>query len=497
MNNKTKKNIKLVFTFIFFILLIWFSRPLWHWFFMFIYKNPSFWEPLVLVAIFYVAHNIYNRKIKKEEKSEEKILSTRNSKMITISILILILGWPILGFFQAMYPQYYLSQHLDIEEITELPDMDPSVIRIMPLFVAERYAKDALQYPRFKLGAADISFVDETPHWVFPLVPDGLINFFILKDKGAAYVDMSTMKKNTYIIEEDMEIGPGMGITDWYKWKLYKEKYWVEYEDPYFIPINQELYIAVPIISYEYRWRFPTLYTVPGWAGIALISSDGEIEFLTPNNALKHPTLSNQKIYPERLSRYYINSFRYTHGIINKLFYHHEQLEIAEVPGQQNRQPFLVVTENGMKWFVGCEPFGEAHGIFRIYLIDARTGEIQFNERAKAEALIGPVKAGDYVRKANPIVDWNRMMPVEPIPLISQGKLYWEVRVIPKDGSGIAYTGFVDSETSDVTELHTDESIIRFVKGEPPKEEIEEKIAAEEIIKQIKELLDDLESRFS
>ncbi|GAH45844.1 unnamed protein product, partial [marine sediment metagenome] len=69
----------------------------------------------------------------------------------------------------------------------------------------------------------------------------------------------------------------------------------------------------------------------------------------------------------------------------------------------------MVVTKEangaaGMKWFIACEPYGAAHGIYKIFLIDARTGEISFNKQPKAEALIGPVKACDYVRKSNPIV---------------------------------------------------------------------------------------------
>lgn len=503
--NKTKKGLVIVLGFIFLACSIWISRPLWHWFFMFTYKNPAFWVPLLLIGIIYVIYTFYSYS---KSKKKSSTTYTKDSEMAVVApaiITILIIGWAILGPFQAMYPQCYLAQHLDAKEITELPDMDPSVVRIMPQFVAERYARDALQYPRFKLGTADIAFVAKKPCWVFPLIPDGAINFFVLKDKGAAYVDMNTSRKSTHIVEKDMEIGPGMGVRDWYKWKLYKERYWVDYEDPYFVPVNGGLHIAVPIVSYEYHWRFPTLYTVPRWAGTALINSEGEIEFLTPEDVLEHPVLKEQKLYPERLTRYYINSFRYVHGIVNKLFYHHEQLEIAEVPGQQNEQPFLVATKeangSGMKWFIACEPYGAAHGIYKIFLIDARTGEISFNEQPKAEALIGPVKACDYVRKANPIVDWNRMIPVEPIPAVSNGKLYWEVRVIPNDGSGIAYTTFVESETSDVTELHTDKAIVEFIAGKYVEEEAErrkeggEEITVEEIIDEIKRLLGELERK--
>ncbi len=447
-------------------ILVWFTRPLWHWFFMFAYVNPSFWMSIILAIV--ISGIYYHRK-------RDDLYVGANT--IGVGIAVVVIGWCIFGPFQVMYPQCYLAENLEMTEITELPNVIPETVRVMPYAVSERYAKDALQYPRYRLGTGDITFINQTPCWAYPLIPDGFINYFKLKDKGAVYVDMTTSAKNTRIIEQDMQMGEGMGITDWYRWKLYKEKYWVNYEDPYFILSNQNLYIAVPIVSYEYHWRFPTLYTVPKWSGIALIDHMGNIEFLTPEQAQKHHVLKDQKLFPERLSRYYINSLRYENGIINRLFYHYEQLEIAEVYGQQNEQPFLIMTEEGMKWFIACEPYGEAHGIFRVYMIDARTGDIQFYERPKAEALIGPVKACDYLRKSNPIVDWSRFVPVEPIPVIDNHKLYWHIRVIPEDASGVSYTAMVDAQTADVFELKTDTAIKRFIQEgyENEYEPVEEK----------------------
>jgi len=476
MNNK-RKGLLIISVLVILAGLVWISRPMWHWFFMLTYVNPALWEAIVIAVItpgiFYYI----------KRKDYDTVETTT-----VIAIVVLIIGWVVLGSFQVMYPQCYLAENLEVSEIAELPDTDPSAIRIMPLAVSQRYAKDALQYPRFKPGTADISFINKTPCWIYGLIPDGVVNFFVLKDKGAVYVDMTTSEKNTKIIEQDMEIGEGMGVKDWYKWKLYKEKYWVNYEDPNFIPTENQLHIAVPIISYKYHWKFPTFYTVPKWTGTALIDSEGKVEFLTPEEAKKHPVLMDQKLYPERLTRYYVNSFRYTRGIKNKLFYHTDQLEIADVPEQQNEQPFLMVTVEGKKWFIACEPYGEAHGIFKVFLIDARTGKIQFNEQPK-EGLLGPVKACDYIRKENPMVDWNRMVPVEPIPVTMQGKLYWQTRIIPNDASGIAYTAMVNSQTTDVVELKTDKEIKRFIKGEYAVEpeipvEIAENITAIVIIRE-------------
>ena len=453
---RNKKIIVALTTLIISGLGLWITRPIWHWFFMMIYRDPGIWESVV--AAFITCGIVFARCKKRDS---EDCLGKAGGAFVAMFFIATLIIAP----FQSMYPQCKLARDLEVSEISKLPDIDPLTVRIMPMPVSKRYAEDALQYPRYCLGTGDITFINKRPCWVYPLIPDGTINFFVLKDKGAVYVDMSTSEKNSIIIEQEMKIGEGMGITDWYKWQLYKKKYWVDYEDPYFIPNREgELYIAVPIVSYQYYFRFPTFYTVPKWEGVALINSEGEIDFLTPEQARKHPVLKDQKLFPESLARYYVDSFRYVHGIINRLFYHKDQLEIAEV-GNQNKQPFLVKTREGIKWFIACEPYGRAHGIFRIYLIDARTGKIQFYQRPKTEALIGAVKACDYVRKENPIVDWNRMIPVEPIPVTIQGRLYWEVRIIPKDASGVAYTAMVDAQSANVIELKTDKSIRQFIRG--------------------------------
>jgi hypothetical protein len=451
----------------------WFLRPFWHGFVMFFYTNPAIWESLLGTVITVIIAAVIEAVTNKEYED-------RIEELWWVYLVLFFVFLGVLTPLQKMYSQCWLSQHLKVTRIKELPEINPSTPRIVPMEVSYRYAKDALQYPRYQLGKPDIAFKDGKPYWVYGLIPDGFVNFFLLKDKGAMYVDMAASEKRTGIVEKEMKIGEGMGISDWYRWVLYKKRYWVDYEDPYFVPYKKELYIAVPVISYEYHWRFPTLFTVPKWAGTALIHSDGSVEILRPEEALSNSVLEQQKLFPERLSRYYVDSFRYIHGIVNVLFYHEDQLEIADLnlsSGTEgmphlNKQPYLIMTKKGMKWFVACEPYGEAHGVFKIFLFDARTGKIEVYERPLTEALLGPVRACDYVRKGNPIIDWSRMIPVEPLPVIYKGNLYWQVRVIPKDASGIAYTAMVNAETAEIIELKTDDDVRRFLQGEH-KEKVE------------------------
>ena len=89
-------------------------------------------------------------------------------------------------------------------------------------------------------------------------------------------------------------------------------------------------------------------------------------------------------------------------------------------------------------------------------------------ELPQDRVLTGPVRAMDYVRRSNPVVDWSRFIMSEPLPFVRDGVLYWKVAVIPQDAAGIAYQAFVDSRTNEVVEMQTDGEIALFMKGIEP-----------------------------
>ena len=74
------------------------------------------------------------------------------------------------------------------------------------------------------------------------------------------------------------------------------------------------------------------------------------------------------------------------------------------------------------------------------------------------------MRAVDYVKQAMPKVDWQTMMAVEPIPVIVNGTLYWQVRIIPSDASGIAYVAMVNAENpNDVIVLRSYQGVKEFL----------------------------------
>lgn len=444
------------------IALIFMTRPWYHGLAMWIYKNPAFFEFIVILMILLIIGTIAAFKT--------------NHPVIFVIVGIIIINIGIIFTIQSsLYPKCHIAATLDIEYIDYLPSMNSSFVRITPLKVATRYALDACKYPQHTPAEPpDVIIYNSTPYWSFLLVPDGLINVYKIKPKGGIFVDMTTSAKVTEVIEQEFKFAPGLKIEDDVFWQIYKKKYFIETEKAKVIPYEGKLYLAIPYIIYEKHFHFPIWYKVPKWGGVFLVNQDGKIDDLSPEEALNHPVLEGQAIFPEKLARYYIDALRYWkakisywQGIWNVFIYHENEIEITDVSEQGNKQPFLLKTEEGLKWVISVEPYGRAYGMYRVYFIDARTGHIQCkNYTGKDE--IGPVRACDYVRKAHPEVDWTKFQPIEPLPVTLKGNnIFWEVRVVPTDGTGIAYTAFVDAIKCKVIELTTDDDIKKFIlKGE-------------------------------
>lgn len=439
------------------------TSPWWHGIAMFFYINPAFWEVLILGVLIPVIVGILY-KIRGRDFSDAAL-----AMVVTFSVFLTV-GGIVFGLMAHTYPSCEIARTLDITEIQDLPDMDINYTRIMPMIVSNKFAIDACQYPQYTpKRPPDIAMINGAPYWSYVLIPDGLVNIYNLKDRGAIFVNMSASEKDLRIKEEYLKVGPGMKVTDDVYWQIYKKHYWIDTEKPDVIEYKGKIYFVIPYIKYETKFHFPIWYKVPKWGGVILVNgSTGEISFLSPKEARESPILREQKLFPENLARYYVDSQRYWKakqsfwaGIWNVWIHHKQEIEITDVSSQGNRQPFLLKTTDGLKWLISTEPYGRAHGIYRVYLIDARTGEMEYKQFSSKE--IGPVRAANYVRKSNPLFDWSTFETVEPIPIVRNGVLFWEVRVVPRDGSGIAKISFINSENGDVLMFENAETVKEFL----------------------------------
>jgi len=386
---------------------------------------------------------------------------------LAVVALVLVFLAPVVG---GEYANEHLAGEVgaSVTELDELPDTDTDTPRILPAAVAAQYAQNSLQFPRHSIGVGDISFVDGVPHWSYPLRPDGAVNTFVGKQAGAVFVDMTTQDKRVSVTEREFACGEGQQVTDNYLWQFRKSEYAVSYQDPFMIRQDGDLYMAVPYVTHEHTFRatpIPQVYTVPRFGGVALMNQDCEITHLSPSEARTNEILAGQRYYPYDLARLRVNSMQYQNGILNKWFTHEDQLEIAPLPGEDNDQPFTVTTGDGITYVVAAEPWGNAAGIYQVWTIDARTGEMARFKTDVQNAMLGPRKAANYVEQDNPRVNWGTMSPSEPLPVVRNGTLYWEVRVVPDSGAGVTYTAFVNADTGRVIRYDDDASITAFISG--------------------------------
>jgi len=221
----------------------------------------------------------------------------------------------------------YIVSDTDYYIINELPDS--SQVRIVPLAVAERYAKDNLQKSRERLGDFDFVNMNNSLVWTTPRVPDGFILHFTQKVQGLMTVNAEKSSRQTKMISKEFKIGEDIGIADNIYWKLYKETYFMDVGEIYYIIEDEDILTIVPIIKYHFR--FPVM--IPYFDGVYVVDSAGKINKYLPDEIEYIDYLKNNRAYPEALARLYVESYQYHLGVFNAWFFHKDQIEIADVYG--------------------------------------------------------------------------------------------------------------------------------------------------------------------
>lgn len=457
--------------------LVYFFRPWFHNFAMVFYTRPAF-IIFVLAAMAAILLFIYKK-----------------TKLASLFVAVAALSFIAISFNDIIMQRYIVTSYT-YNKIDSLPDSTD--IRILPKAVAYRYLEDSLQKSRERIGGINIVNLDSSLYWLAPRVPNGKILYLTQKVNGLMTADATKTDRKTKMIDKELAVGEDIGIFDNIYWKIFKQRYFIDLGDVYYIYKNDIIYTIAPIISYKFK--FPVM--VPYFDGVFLIDEQGNIKKYSPEEVAKMDEFKNNRAYPEELARLYVDSYKYNLGFINKWFLHKDQIEITDVYGQDNRQPFLMPTTKGLKWVIATEPYGESYGVFKIFLVDALTGKIEMLELNEDQTLTGPVKVVSYVRKKFPVIDWSASKIVEPRPFVIKGKLYWMLSITPNDNAGIAYTVFVNSENNEVTAFENDEGVYKFVKegvAEEKAEAVKTKETAatkdelrQEKIEQIEKLLEEL-----
>ncbi|NQV09048.1 hypothetical protein HQ529_04310 [Candidatus Woesearchaeota archaeon] len=463
-----KPGLNAIITLIIIFILIYVFRPWFHGFFMGFYRYPL----LVFFVLFAILGAIF--------------FQQRNVNAGSFFVALAVVS--MLGlFFHDIILERYIVQDTEYNKIEALPDT--TEVRILPKAVARRYLEDSLQKSREKIGGLDIVNIDGKPVWTAPRIPDGFILFFTQKVNGLMIADITKTDRVTRIETQTLEVGEGIGLFDNIYWNLFKKKYFIDIDEIYYIMHEDRIKTVAPVVGYKFK--FPVM--MPYFKGVFVVDEGGSIQFYTPAETKVAKVFEGNWVYPESLARLYVDSYKFHLGIMNTWFLHEDQIEISDVYGQSNKQPFLMPTEDGLKWIIATEPWGESYGVFKIFLVDALTGKIEMIEMDEEKTLTGPVRVVSYVKKKFPIIDWATASVIEPRPYVIDGNLYWELSITPRDFAGISYTVFVNSMNNEVLAFEDDEGVYAFVTGEKVVQvNITEEESVNEKIRQIEALLEEL-----
>ena len=361
---------------------------------------------------------------------------------------------------------------IEAEEIKEMPDT--TGLRFLPYDVAARFGQNTQDEPTLMLGDFEpLSNGEGGIDWVAPREPNGLYNSLANNQDGVMVIQPDGSAE---IIRQEFKRGEGMALYRNVGWKLKREKFFAHHTNQYYVLDGEELLGVVPYISY--RFSFPVM--VPQWGGVLVVHPDGEIENLSPQEAIEDGRFEGERLYPEQLARKVGDVWKYRNGYWNTWFAHEDEAQVPQIntPEDQNaatlegtstnQMPFLIPTEEGPQWFLAAEPYGRSFSMYQGIYVDGHSGEVKYFKPDTGSALIGVNKALDYAQATFPNYQWGlNAVILEPRPVVKDETLYWMATITNADKAGVNQTVMVNaSEQGEVRVLETYEDVVAFVEGE-------------------------------
>lgn len=374
-----------------------------------------------------------------------------------------------------------------VEMVDELPEQSVPEARLSPRTKADVDAKNAIEEPTLRRSRnADLTRIDGRFYWSYFREPNKVGRQYFDNQNGALFSSTTTSDAGVRTVTGDIEYGTDEGLAVWdsYLWQLEKTHYTAAYQDPF--PVVKELpgsrgtaegevYTAVPAKSWSWHLHWGIVpYTVPEFAGVGVVSPDGESTFYSPEEALELELLKGQNLQPYDLSMTRTRALNYRNGSLNVWFGGRGVFRIAEPQGNySNSLPYTTVGADGsVDYYIPTSPQGSGDAMYREYVRDGRTGEMIAYAPPEDLKLVGPQRIDNYVQQRTPpgVTNWGEFQAVEPLPVEHDGYRYYMVRVIRKGGTSINSYAFVNaSNTNEVvfaTGENKDELARAFMRGE-------------------------------
>jgi hypothetical protein len=435
------------------LVVLWVVRPIWHGLAMFAWTEPLVWLPPLALL---VAGGVL---LRRSQRSWTTLDDLRTGVRPPTWLLV----FPILAFvafiFGAAFNGPLVARAIvgatTYEAIGGLPP--GGMVRLVPREVAEQNASSAFNSPTETLTNFRIINTDKGLVWTALRTPQGAFRIFTKKSQGIVELDAENTARSLREIDAELQVAPGLQITDNLRWRLLKRRFLIKLEEPVGIPTPAGPRIIVPYLEYKgFLIRRPVL------GGVFVVAPDGTIEDLSPEEAARRPELARSgRIFPDTQARRIQDAFQYKRGIWNAWFVHEDQTRIEDT--ETNRQPYLVdfgAAGLGPQWVTVAEPYGRAFAASAIFLTDAVTGRTRIWRVPRRTSLSGNRRALQAVRTvAIPGVDFGDGSPgpgpgsgnfrvVEPRPVFVKGHLVYLASIIPNSANAVSKTVVVDAETN-------------------------------------------------
>jgi hypothetical protein len=442
------------------LFFVWLVSPVFHSLVMVLYVNWPFF--LVVVVGTVLSAYLWN------------IGDRDPAKVVAVVAAIAALAYL---FVSAPLRDLRYLDSIEAEEIEAMPDT--TGLRFLPYDVAARFGLNTQDEPTLVLGNFEpLNNGQGGIDWVAPREPNGLWNSVVNNQDGAMIVQPDGSAK---IVNQEFKRGEGMALYRNVGWQLKREKFFAQHTNQYYVLDGEQLLGIVPYISY--RFSFPVM--VPRWGGVLVVHPGGEIENLTPQQAIKDKRFEGERLYPEQLARKVGDVWKFRNGYWNTWFAHEDEAQIPQIdppedqnaldeqpatlPGTStNQMPFLIPTEDDPQWFLAAEPYGRSFSMYQGIYVDAHSGKVTYFKPDTGSALIGVNKALDYAKATFPNYQWGQNAVIlEPRPVVKDEVLYWMATITNADKAGVNQTVMVNaSKQGEVTVLETYEDVVAFVEGE-------------------------------
>lgn len=456
--------------------LVYYFRPIFQPIIYRMMYSPTFIVTVLMTfgAIGYVVYKVSPE----EEQEDDDTFNSRNrnrgiiSRRTKIAIGVFIGIILVTGVATGYATELSLSDRTmeNAQQIEEFPESNALSPRVVPRQVSDTQTRGSVSYRQYHLGVSDISRLpDGRLSWGYSVDPSGLRNSIYENQQGVLMADMTRTENKTIVTyNESFAIGQGMFLQRGADWNLRKGDFFALYrDDPVEFAHNGTPYAYYP--KEEFNWKLtPIPHRVPVWKGGALISPNGTIEHMTPEEAQNDPRLEGQRKFPISLTRAEQESLKYRNGIINtfpEIGAHEDETEVAGLPDTGNDQPFVMdLAGETTSYVTAREPYGaDTRGLDEVWFMNSYTGDRRYYASG-GQTLFGPERALGVARSEDSQTGWGEnFRTIEPVPVTIGDDLWWHIKVVPTDYTDVSRSVFVNAHNQNVISLQNTDRIIRLI----------------------------------